>query len=131
MLLGQIGGFHLRQHEEYERQLDLYPRIPQKSTREKLEPAGILKGENYLVTSFGGDGVWLAFILRDSCVDAVDYIRSDWCFEDSGKRNGADWRGVAGSEDVDLRSGGLHNNDLAYNFVNEKGKSFHRYIHHH
>jgi hypothetical protein len=61
------------------------------------------------MTGFDIDGVGLTLVLRDRRVNAVDDVRSNGGLEDGGKGESvARGRRAAGGEDVDLRTGRLH-----------------------
>jgi hypothetical protein len=59
-------------------------------------------------------------------VNTVYNIRTDRCFEDCRKRNCfTAWLGGAGSKDVDLRTSGLHNENLvSMDIIDRRRKKF-------
>ena len=122
--LGRNDVFHRHRHEEYERRLGLFPRIQQKSKRKHSSSSTA-----HLMTSFDGDGVGLTLVFGDGGVDAVHDVRANRGFEDCGERDCCAIRGGStGSEDVDLRTGGLLL--LARNLTQIFSRKFHRCIHH-
>lgn len=78
------------------------------------------------MTSLDIDGVGLTLILCNGSVNTVHDIRADWGLEDGGKRKRrAGWPRLARGEDVDLRTGRLHQKLLAPTFsCKQKEKSF-------